>query len=187
MDRYCSLVCGHGHVLDEELLEPPSLGTNGTRRCEKPGCSEFVYSHCDACEEPIPGWMDAPRRLEGEPILSGKLNRSIGPNREWREDCPYCKFPYPWARQRFLVDYHRRYLEEANQDIAKPLAHSPAAEEAHRQDQSAKRKRRIRRAGRSLAQALDTWPRRIKAVLRVIFSIMLVFFVNEQPSGLESE
>ena len=120
-----SIVCASGHVIDDELDREPLAEASGRAVCPKSGCYSFVYSHCPACLAPLPGLLDGARYQVNGPIARpvGRL----GGGREWREDCPRCKVPYPWATTASLLRYHNAYLAQSDEDSAPVLAYSAVA------------------------------------------------------------
>lgn len=183
-----SIVCAAGHVADDELDNEPRAVDNGTLRCPESGCFELTYSHCLMCGRPVPGHIDGPRM-----VTTGHISRPVGrfgtaqgflPPPDWREDCPYCKSPYPWAPRSVWARYHRRYLKDRAEGSSHPLHHMVEAEAAYRAEENAARryskasKRRTRRsaAARWTATVLDTWPKRIAAIAAAIAAVLGLFF-----------
>ena len=191
MNPSYSIVCAAGHVADDELADEPRAAHNGTLRCPESGCFELIYSHCLLCGRPVPGHIDGPRM-----VTTGNISRAVGrigtaggvlPQREWREDCPYCKSPYPWAARHVWAGYHRRYLQDRAEGSSHPLHYMTEAEAAYRAEEGEARRRskasrrRTRRsaAARRTAKFLDTWPKRIWGVVAAIAAVLgLVFGVN---------
>lgn len=183
-----SLVCAARHVLADELADEPELEANGTLRCSESGCLGLVFSHCEQCRRPIPGHIDGARyeRHGNVSVPRGKLGTARGllPSRQWREDCPYCKSPFPWASREVWVNYHRQHLADVAHRRPESLPHLPQAEAAYdaaRGDARARKKgerRRQRRAQRArLATGmLDTWPRRVTAVVAAIVAVLALLF-----------
>lgn len=185
MNPLYSIVCAAGHVADDELTDEPRAAHNGTLRCAESGCFELTYSHCLACGHPVPGHIDGPRV-----VTTGNLGIPVGriglPPREWREDCPYCKSPYPWAPRHVWAGYHRRHLQDRADGSAHPLPYLAQAEAAYRAKEDAARrrskasKRRNRRSttARWTAAVLDTWPKRIAAIAAAIAAVLGFFGVD---------
>jgi len=181
-----SLVCGNGHVLNDEIAHEPSLEENGSMRCSESGCLALVYSHCLHCNAPLPGYIDGVRyeRHGNFAVPKGRFGSARGllGEREWREDCPHCKSPYPWAPDSVWVGYHKEYLAHEGTATALPLL--TEAEEAHskaklRSERQAKTRRRADRRERRQAWAgslLDTWPKRVTAIAAAIAAVLLLVF-----------
>jgi hypothetical protein len=192
-----SIVCASGHVIDDELEREPAPRDNGTRRCSESGCFELTYSHCTACGRAIPGFIDGPRM-----VTTGNLSRPVGrlntargmlPAREWREDCPFCKSPYPWAPRATWAAYHRRHLEDVANGVDPALPYLAEAEKAYaaestehqRQARAAKRESRRATRARWSSAILDTWPGRITAIVAAIVAVLLLLFgVSNVPDLL---
>ena len=172
-----SLVCSSGHVASDDLPSEPPLAESGARRCTKSACVSLVYSHCPECLMPISGWIDGARSL-----TRGKFPTPLAPRR-WMEDCPHCKAPFPWAASPVWANYHRAYLDDIEVCVQTPLPYLGRAEEEYlaeraRLRQAERRRRRNSRTAR-IAAVLDTWPRRVMAVVGAVAAVLtLLYGVN---------
>lgn len=143
-----SIVCAAGHVLDDERAHEPPKEIDGHQRCSVSGCFEFVYGHCPHCGVAIPGYIDGPRpEVHGNiGMMRGRLSIGGYPVREWREDCPQCKVPYPWAEDVVLVNYQRRYLTDLEEGTPSlPLVQRAAGAYARQQKANRRATKRDRR------------------------------------------
>lgn len=194
----CSLVCSDGHVLSDELAHEPPLENNGALRCNESGCYALVFSHCDLCQLPIPGFIDGFRFEVNGPIAAPKGRTSDVPRgtfgfREWREDCPRCKAPYPWARPGVLAEYHRQHLAHLGKPTELPLverakaAYDRQSRVMRRESKQKRRDLRRMRLKQFNIVMFDTWPKRILAIIGVITAVLVLVFGVSSFSDIGDE
>ena len=136
-----SVVCARGHVLADDVPRQPEIASNGKLGCSEPGCFERVYTHCEGCSKPVPGYIDGVR-YEGNGSIATPRGRLGPPERVWREECPYCKMPYRWASESLLSRYHAKYLEDVEDPSPMGLVFSSSAEAAYGRAKAGARRRR---------------------------------------------
>ncbi len=192
-----SCVCRAGHVLADDIAEEPPIEESGRRLCNRSGCFEPVFTHCPQCGEPISGYIDAPRyetnRGVSRPI--GRFEAFV--TRTWREDCPYCKVPYPWARRAVWVGYHHRFLEDKQRNSPGLLTYVAQAEEAYEADKK-ERDSRARQRQPDKPRALITgnrrrpdkglleWFKDLSALLQGLVALGTILFVIAGVAGVRA-
>lgn len=189
-----SLVCAGRHVLGDEIAHQPAVNENGTKLCSTPGCFERVYSHCVHCAKPIPGYIDGVRyEVHGNIAApAGRMGTARGllPGREWREDCPYCKVPYPWASSTVLADYHAKYLEDRRHASPVGLSYVAAAEHAFEEREKARKRHRRSSKRADRRERHDHWwtsrAALITAVGVVLAAVVAGVFTYLSRDGSES-
>jgi hypothetical protein len=131
--------------------------------------------------------MDGPRaeRHGNLVIPQGRRNRARGllPARDWREDCPYCKAPYPWASDTVWVNYHQRHLADSAAGVHDPLPYleqaaikSQAADDLRSEREKMARAAHRRERFATIGAKLDTWPKRTTAVVAAIVALLALLF-----------